>query len=71
MKKILALTLLILAALSQGHSAKGISTKQLVITNVTIRKSRCVVRAVEAKSNLAMPNSHGLAERRFPGGSEF
>ena len=36
MKKILAASLLLLASLSQGHPAKTLSSKQLVITNVTI-----------------------------------
>jgi imidazolonepropionase-like amidohydrolase len=36
MKKLLAATLLLLAMLSQGHPAKNIAAKQLVITNVTI-----------------------------------
>jgi imidazolonepropionase-like amidohydrolase len=36
MKKILAASLLILVTVSQGHPAKSISAKQLVITNVTV-----------------------------------
>src|SRR5262245_48051889 len=36
MKKALAVSLLFLATLSQGHPAKSLSPKQLVITNVTI-----------------------------------
>ena len=36
MKRVLAASLILLATLSQGDPAKSISTKQLVITNVTI-----------------------------------
>ena len=36
MKKVLAASLLLLASLSQGHPTKCLTSKQLVITNVTI-----------------------------------
>jgi len=36
MKKVLAASLLLLASLSQGHPVKSLTSKQLVITNVTV-----------------------------------